>query len=185
MSQDRPAMSQKVGDDALRAKTGKTWEEWFAVLDEAGAASMSHSEIARHLYGELGVDGWWAQTVTVGYEQARGKREKHQKPDGYEVNGSKTVAVPLDTLFAAWQDEATRDRWLGEPGLTVRGATPGKSMRITWPDRTNVIVYFSAKGEGKSQVAVQHGKLPDAEAAARMKAWWAEALGRLHRALQA
>ncbi|HVR99068.1 MAG TPA: hypothetical protein VMW27_20785 [Thermoanaerobaculia bacterium] len=180
-----PAMSQKVGDDALQAKTGKNWEEWFAVLDQAGAASMSHSEIAQHLYGELGVDGWWSQMVTVGYEQARGRREKHQKPDGYEVSVSKTVGVPVDALFAAWQDDAVRNRWLQEPGLTVRRATPGKSMRITWPDQTSVTVNFYAKGEGKSQVAAQHGKLPDAEAAARMKAWWAKALARLQSALQA
>ncbi|HET6763917.1 MAG TPA: DUF1801 domain-containing protein, partial [Longimicrobiaceae bacterium] len=34
-----------VGDDAVRAATGRTWAEWFAVLDRAGAAEKAHPEI--------------------------------------------------------------------------------------------------------------------------------------------
>ncbi|HYG63065.1 MAG TPA: hypothetical protein VEL74_10820 [Thermoanaerobaculia bacterium] len=179
------AMSQKVGDEALRAKTGRIWEEWFAVLDDVGAVEKGHTEIARYLHEEMGVDGWWAQMVTTGYEQARGKRVKHQKADGYEVSASKTLPVPLDTLFQAWQDDTVRGRWLPEPGVVVRKANPGKTMRLGWPDKTLVAVYFSAKGEDKSAVQVQHGKLPDSGAAARMKSWWGETLERLRAELQA
>jgi hypothetical protein len=35
------------------------------------------------------------------------------------------------------------------------------------------------KGESKSQVSLQHSKLPDAGAAARMKTFWGTALERL------
>jgi len=42
-----------------------------------------------------------------------------------------------------------------------------------------VEVGFYPKGARKSQVAVQHNKLPDAKAAARMKTYWAGALDRL------
>ncbi len=63
--------------------------------------------------------------------------------------------------------------------LTVRTATPDKSMRITWPDGTSVEVYFVGKGPAKSQVAVQHGKLTDKESAERIKAYWSERLGAL------
>src|SRR5262249_29597219 len=31
-----------VGDSAVQARTGKTWEEWFAILDRAGGVKMSH-----------------------------------------------------------------------------------------------------------------------------------------------
>lgn len=173
------AMAGKVGDAALQAKTGRTWEEWFAVLDAAGATEKGHTETAQYLYDELGVDGWWAQMITVGYEQARGKRVKHQKANGYEVSVSKTLPVPIGTLFSAWQDEAIRGRWLPEPGVIVRKATPEKSMRLGWPDQTLVSVDFYPKGDSKTQVAVQHGKLPDSEAADRMKAWWGDVLNRL------
>ena len=39
--------------------------------------------------------------------------------------------------------------------------------------------YFTAKGADKSAVALQHLKLPDKSAAAKMKAWWAERLAAL------
>jgi hypothetical protein len=170
---------RRISDEAVKAKTGRTPPEWFEILDREGAREMPHGQIAELLYGKYEIDGWWAQMVTVSYEQERGLRDKHQKPNGYEISGNKTLPVPLDALFAAWQDEAVRGRWLGETALTIRRATPNKSMRITWPDQTHVDVNFYAKGDTKSQVSVQHGKLPDAEAAARMKSWWAGALERL------
>ena len=38
---------QGVSDDAVRAKTGKKWDEWFKLLDNAGTRMMDHREIAR------------------------------------------------------------------------------------------------------------------------------------------
>ena len=66
---------------------------------------------------------------------------------------------------------------------TVHSATPGKSMRLSWPDGTSVIVGFTAKGAAKSQVAIQHEKLPDQATVARMKAYWGERLEALAKAL--
>ncbi len=56
------------------------------------------------------VGPWWCQMVAVTFEQARGLREKHQKPGGYEISASKTVATPLQDLFGAWADEGLRRR---------------------------------------------------------------------------
>src|SRR5687768_242594 len=39
----------KMSDDAVKAKTGKVWKEWFAILDKAGAKNMTHQEIVRYL----------------------------------------------------------------------------------------------------------------------------------------
>ncbi len=175
----------QIGDAAVKTKTGKTWQEWFAVLDKAGAKKMNHTELAAYLYKELKLPGWWNQMVAVGYEQARGLREKHQKPTGHEISSSKTIAVPVSKLFKAWQDERSRRQWLGS-AIVLRKATPSKSMRITWSDgKTSVDVNFYPKGKAKSQVAVQHGKLPDAKAAAQMKAHWDKTLDRLKDILEA
>ena len=85
----------------MQAKTGKTWAEWFVILDEADAQTMSHPQIARDLQEKYSVPDWWRQMVTVGYEQPRGLREAHQKTDGFTANASKTLGVPLSVLFNA------------------------------------------------------------------------------------
>jgi hypothetical protein len=167
----------RISDDAVQSKTGRTWNEWFGILDAAGARELGHQEIVAVL-GRHEVGPWWQQMVTVHYEQARGMREKHQTASGFTANASRTLAIPVDRLFEAWSDEAFRRRWLPAE-MTIRKATPDKSLRISWGDGTNVDVGFFPKGEAKSQVAVEHAKLPDAEAVTRAKAYWKQALGRL------
>ena len=159
-----------MSDEAVEAKTGRDWKSWVDTLDKVGAATMPHPEIAQMMHEKWGVPGWWAQMVTVGYEQARGLREKHQKPDGFSISGSKTVGVPVAELFRAWKDKRRRTRWLGDIDLRIRKSTPEKSMRLDWSDgRTSLSVNFYAKGTGKSHVTLQHEKLPNARAAERMK----------------
>lgn len=173
-------MKARVGDTAMKAKTGKTWAEWFAILDKAGAQNMGHTEMAAYLHNELGCPGWWNQMVAVGYEQARGTRQKHQKPGGYEISASKTMEAPIGALYKAWEDQKTRRRWLPDPDIKIRKATRNKSMRITWTDgKTSLNVNFYVKGKAKAQVVVQHSKLPDGQAAERMKTYWARMLERL------
>jgi uncharacterized protein YndB with AHSA1/START domain len=180
-----PALAPRMSDEAVKAKTGRTWKEWFAILDKAGALKMSHPEIVKFLHTKHDVGPWWQQMVTVTYEQSRGMRELHQKPGGYEISVSRTVNVPLAKLYKAFATEKARQTWLNEDGLVVRKATVNKSMRITWSDRkTSVEIGFYPKGENKSQVAVQHSKLPDAKAGAKMKLYWAKALDRLRATLE-
>ena len=175
--------SPTISDEAVRSKTGRDWSEWFAVLDAAGAAAMSHKELVAYLNQEHSVGPWWQQSVTVAYEQARGLRDKHEMPGGYQISRSKTIAAPVDVLYDAWQNEATRQSWLPDTPLTIRKATENKSLRITWDDGTSVDVSFYPKGEQKTQVTVQHNKVADAAAAGQMKAYWAEKLARLQEAV--
>jgi Domain of unknown function (DUF4287) len=66
---------RRIGDDAVRRRTGKGWEEWLALLDEWGAKDKGHTACARHLREAHGISPWWAQAVTVRYEYERGLRE--------------------------------------------------------------------------------------------------------------
>ena len=75
-----------MSDEAVKAKTGKTWKEWFAILDKAGARKMTHKEIVQVLNSEHGVGPWWQQMVTVTYEHERGLRDRHEKPEGYQIS---------------------------------------------------------------------------------------------------
>ena len=177
--------TKRISNAAVQAKTGKVWQEWFELLDAAGAANMSHPEIAWYLSEREGLPGWWSQMVTVGYEQERKAREVHEVPTGYQISVSKTLPVPVSTLYQWWTDDTLRDRWLPNESITLRKATPHKSPRITWSDgHTSVEVNFYDKGASKSQVTVQHSKLPDATKADEMKVYWREALGRLEQSLK-
>ncbi len=172
-----------MSDEAIREGSGKTWDEWVAVLDEWGAASKSHAEIARYV-GGLGVAGWWAQGVTVGYERIKGLRQAGQQRDGsYQGSASKTVAVSIDRLFEAFVNDAARDAWL-EPGtLTLRTSRPGKSARFD-SDEGIVAAWFTAKGNDKSSVQVQVEKLPSKEAADEFKSLWKARLADLASSLR-
>ena len=180
------AFEPPMSDEAIRKRTGRGWEEWFTDLDRAGAKSLAHPEIVRRLAEEHAVDGWSAQSITVAYERARGIRAPHQRPDGFSVTASKTIAVPVERLFDAFDDEAVRDRWLPGAELHLRTATRPKSARFDWEDGSSrVIVGYTAKDDGRSQVALAHERLPDADAAEAMKAWWRERVTALKEMLEA
>ena len=184
MTEERdPAAITGTSDEAVARATGQSWAEWLAILDAAGGREMSHKQIVAHLQAHHAVSSWWQQQLTVGYEQSRGLRARHQMAGGYQISRSRTVAAPAAAVYHAWADDATRARWLPDATFTVRKATPPKSLRLTWGDAagagaTTVEVALTDKGE-RTTVTVQHNKLPDAAAAERMKGYWAEALARL------
>lgn len=169
-----------AGDAACRKRTGKSWSQWFAILDKAGGQDMTHKQIAAYVHDRHGVDPWWSQQVTVGYEQARKGRQKHEKPGGFEIGSSKTINVPIATLFSAWSDKRRRKQWLDESDFTIRKTTRDKSMRITWVDgETHVDANFWEKGAQKSMVQLNHRKLAGAKHAEAAKAAWKERLAAL------
>jgi uncharacterized protein YndB with AHSA1/START domain len=166
--------------------TGRPYSDWFAELDAWNATDAQHKEIAAWLMDERGVPGWWAQNITVEYERARGLRAVGQGRDGqFRVNASKTVAVPVEDLYAAITDAVRRDEWLPGVVLRERTATPHRGARYDWGEgSTRVIFGFETKSPGKSVVALSHERLPDSESAATMKAFWRERLSGLKALLE-
>jgi len=165
-----------MSDDAVRLQSGRSWSEWVETLDAFGGLEKPHHDVAAHVHA-LGVPDWWAQTVTVGYERIRGLRQKGQRRSGaWEASKSKTFAVGVDRLFEACADEQLRGRWLGDVPLTIRTATRPRSMRMAWDDGSSVELWFTAKGDAKSAVAVQHTKLASQDDAQARKAYWSERL---------
>jgi uncharacterized protein YndB with AHSA1/START domain len=168
-----------VGDEAVRRATGRGWDEWLKVLDRDGARTMSHTEIARLLHGKHKVGDWWSQMVTVGYELGRGLRAAHQRPSGYEVSRSRTVAASAARCFAAWASAASRRRWLADPGIVIRTQAKPQRLRFTWVDESSWgEARFQDKG-GRTTVTVTHGKLRSARDARRLKDYWAAQLASL------
>jgi uncharacterized protein YndB with AHSA1/START domain len=169
-----------IKDATIEARTGCNWEKWVAALDFHEASTLSHRAIAALVHEKFGVGEWWAQSVTVGYERIKGLREIGQRRTGhYDVNRSRTLPVAVDALYAAVADARQRRRWLPGVKLTVRKATPARSMRITWHDGTSVELWFVAKGAGRSTVQVQHVRLPSKAEADARRAFWGERLDAL------
>jgi len=182
----KPRVQGRMSDAAVKERSGKTWAEWFKILDKAGAKRMDHAAITELLYNEHKVPGWWCQMIAVDYEHERGIRAKYQKCDGqFATGGSRTLNAPLAKLFKAWSDEKLRSKWLPDAEIEITKATRGKSVRAKWDGgKSRLSVNFYVKGTGKSQVAVDHENLASSKECAAMKNYWFEALNRLQKELE-
>jgi uncharacterized protein YndB with AHSA1/START domain len=173
--------------ETVKRATGKTPGQWYAALDRWGARGRPFREIAAWLVEEHGVSKWWAQKLIVEYEQDRGIRMPGARPDGtIEVSTSKTLAAPVDQVYAAFTDSRKRKRWLSSGSMSLEDSARDKAARFTWQDHeTRVKVTFDAKGPAKSTVVVAHQKLKDSMRAQEMKQAWKERLEALQKYLKA
>jgi hypothetical protein len=169
-----------LSDASVKKATGCNWEKWVFALDKAGGTEMSHRALAAHIHEKYHTPSWWTQMVAVGYERIRGLRAHGQQRSGdWTVSKSKTIAVPLAKLYAAFRIARRRAQWLADLTLNIRGATPNKSIRFRLEDGSPIDVLFSSRGEGKSQVAIELSKLPTRADADRLRVFWTERLGAL------
>jgi uncharacterized protein YndB with AHSA1/START domain len=165
-------------------RTGHDWPHWYRVLEEARAAAKSHTDIARFLSSDLGVDGWWSQEITVRYEMAIGRRVPGQRPDGFEANGAKTIRATPERVYAAVVDEAARQRWLGR-SLRLRKANQNRTasawatVRFDWEDPDQRIVIWLADKGDRTAVSLAHQRMPDKATADEMKVFWKARLAAL------
>jgi hypothetical protein len=170
----------RLSDESVKKATGCDWTKWVFVLDKAGGKEMSHPQLVKHIREKYKTPSWWTQMVAVGYERIRGLRAHGQQRSGeWTITKSKTVAVPLAKLYAAFSNARQRAKWLPGVTLTIRTSRVNKSMRIRWEDGSPVDVGFFARGEAKSQVALEHRKLASKADADRIRAFWSERLDAL------
>jgi hypothetical protein len=170
----------RLSDESVKKATGCDWTKWVFVLDKAGGKEMSHPELVKHIREKYKTPSWWTQMVAVGYERIRGLRAHGQQRTGeWTITKSKTVAVPLTKLYAAFSNARQRAKWMPGVKLAIRTSTVNKSMRIRWEDGSPVDVGFFGRGEAKSQVALEHRKLASKADADRIRAFWSERLDAL------
>ena len=176
--------AQSMSDAAVKARTGKDWAGWFAILDKAGAAKLDHKGIVAILSQKHGVPGWWRQMVTVEYERARGLRAKHETTSGYSVSVSKTIATDLPALFAATADAKLRKAWFPKGAFALSSQTRYKYFRGSWNGIARLEIGFYAKPAGKSQITVQVNKLAKKSGVEAERAAWKKALEKLQSLLE-
>ncbi len=166
-----------MSDAAFLKHTGHGLDHWFAVLDRFGAVEKGHTASARHLHETHGVDGWYAQGITVSYERERGVRAVNQRLNGqFEVSVSKTMNATTKQVVKAFSDARTRATWINEADAKLadalaKGVADKKSkgfvirpdglgrFRYKWND-TTVQLYLTPKSKEKISVVVTQMKLP-------------------------
>jgi uncharacterized protein YndB with AHSA1/START domain len=194
------ATSIKEGarDETILVKTGKSRGDWYAILDAFDCRSNGHKATAKFLEEVHGVGPWYAQTITVDYERARGIREIGQRDGGkFAVNVSRTISVPVERAWQAWADPAEMSAWFttnatqdfreggsydngdGDKGI-YKKIVPNERLHFTWENENHcpgsmVIVEFISKND-KTTVAITHEKLPDKAGCEDMKKGWTWAL---------
>jgi hypothetical protein len=197
-----PSVGSKgvVSDAKTREKTGHALEHWFGVLDRFGGPDRGHTALARHLYDDHSVPGWYSQGITVAYERARGVRAANQRCDGeYEVSASKVVAAKTADVIKALTDKRARARWaksldaglvkalaaaLDGPAakrIVVRPDGLGR-FRYKWGD-TTVQMYLVPKA-GKVSLVTTNSKLSGSAMVEERRTLWRAALEALARTFQ-
>ena len=77
---------------------------------------------------------WEPQAITMSYERVRMGRVVGQHTDGFTVTAARTVAVPVERLYDAFVDEATRRSWMGDGELRQPTATKPRCRRGQTPE---------------------------------------------------
>jgi hypothetical protein len=166
--------------EAVQNKTGRSWSNWFSILDAAGARKMNYKEIVAILLSQHRLRRWWAQKITILYELERGLRKKHQTQTGYQIIVSRNLPFQVNKLFKMWRERRERRKWLIADALTISTVTTNKMLRGSWENgKTRVEVSFHPKGPKRCQVVVRHTKLGGSSEASRLKEYWSKALDSL------
>lgn len=192
---------RSMSDEAVKSKTGRTWEQWFALLDKWRAADKGHKLAARHLADQYGLTSWWSHTVTVEFERARGLREIHETTKGFVASVSRTMAAPVGAVFRAFAEPESLKAWFtahakvdfreGGQYSTSDGATgvykriqPDRRILFTWshPDHaegSQVEVRFEPLGPDKCRVVLTHSQIANGSDRDGLKAHWVGSLDAL------
>jgi hypothetical protein len=178
-------MTKRISDESLIKSTGKSWNEWFSILNKAGAKKMDHKYIAEYLSKKQNVHDWWSQMVTVQYEQEIKGRKKHETTSGYQISKSKTFPYSGSKIFNAVHSPALRKLWLKNSDFKITTSTKNKSIRGKWvDDKTNIEFQFYAKDKSKTQLVIQHNKISSIKEADKLKTYWGKSFEKLNTYLE-
>lgn len=189
-----------VTNEAAKAGTGKTLDQWYAELDKAGGVKLGRREINNRLYAQK-IEPWWCATIAVEYERHHDVRKKDGLYEGYFVCATKTIAAPPADVFKAWSSGAELSKWFGggtkaevidggsfqnqdgDKGTFLR-VRQNKDIRMTFEHAglsasTQVDVQFQDKGKGKTGLLVNHTRIQTREEADGLRAAWGVALEQL------
>jgi uncharacterized protein YndB with AHSA1/START domain len=189
-----------VTNEAAKAATGKTLDQWFAELDKQDGLKQGRRANNSYVY-EQKVDLWWCTTIAVEYERRHDVRKKDGLLEGYFICSTKTIGAPPAEVFKAWTNAAELSKWFGagskaevkdggtyqnkdgDKGTFLR-VRQNKDIRMTWENpafssATQVDVQFQDKGKGKTGLLVNHTRIQTRAEADGLRVAWAATLDQL------
>lgn len=167
-----------MSPQAIEKGTGKPWDDWLELFASIGAENLDHKAIAVQA-SEQGISFWWAQAVTIAYEQHIGRRLPGQNCSGtFATSSSKTLVGDLDSGLKAWVDHMAAYPDLS--GLTYESSTSATDKWRYWranlSDGTKASVTIYEKSPGKLALAVEHSKIELEEQIDHWRGFWREVL---------
>ena len=193
-------------DEAVKAKTGKVWDDWFRILDDFDGLNKGHAVMANYLHDEQGVPNWWCQMVTVEYERERGIRQINETTSGFSVSVSRVIAAPVQAVFEAWSLAEEWNSWLSNDSKVdfveggkyetgdhnsgvFRRIVQDKRIRFTWENprhtgKSIVEVRFTSQTDLKASVTLEHMKLASADEKEDLRRYWSDAMDNLRKYLE-
>lgn len=168
----------EVSDQAVRSATGRGWDEWVDLLETDPVVEQDHTAVAAWVRETHGVDGWWAQAVTGGWERITGRRLPGEMPDGtFTVNRSRTLSADVDvdraTLRALLLDDDEREALFPSMDSSLRSSATAKTLRIGLPEGVAQIA-VEERDDGRVRVAVQHQGLPTPGGVEPWRTFWTD-----------
>lgn len=188
-----------VTDESCKAATGKTLKDWFAELDSIDGLKKGRRDCTQHINAHK-ADPWWPTTIYVAYEAHHGVTKKDGLPEGYTVCCTKTIAAPVERVYAIWTNSTTFADWYGDGGtedvsegggFSCKAGTKAsftrirenKDLRFTWEHPgcsgpMTVDVMFQ-DNKGKCLMNVMPSRIQTREEADGLREAWGAALTRL------
>lgn len=175
------ANESTVSAEKMLAATGKHPDDWFSILDAQNATTWTHTAIARWLSENFdGVDGWWCQSITIRYEQARGMRAPGQKADGtFSAASTKTVRAAPGEVFDAAIREVSESLSAQPTSINAEARTPNARWKLE--GRQRVLLTVTPGLEDRVSIGLTHSGIPDGNGVAPAKDAIAELLARSER----
>lgn len=177
-------MTKPAETENFTTATGRSWEQWLAFLAEQGAERLSHAEIAKRIVATGDASGWWAQSITVAYEQHIGRRAPGQRSDGsFEVSVSRTLPGSMDEVMDRWDGHVTA--MSSHDGVPVEGkperseTSKWRYWRCTLGDGSKVSATVSTRSKTTAGLTVTHARLAGAEDKERWRKYWKNVLAAL------
>lgn len=173
--------------EAIERKTNTPWQDWVDWIDVRDGRTLPHPEIVKIVHEKIEKTiekaGWWAQGITVAYEQTIGRRVPGQVADGtFEVAVSRTMPIGKEASIAAAITALEDTQQLHELGVVKvsRSTTPKREYyKLNLADGTRTIIACEDKTSGKSLLSFTQIRIARDDEKEKWREFWKVIIGNL------